>query len=113
MEIKTTGDGFLATFDATGQALRCAAEVLVHAKNLGLDLRAGVHTGDIEVRGNDIAGLPVNIANRLCDLAAPGEVWVSEIVRGLMVGSTFRFNERGEHELKGVPGTWRLFAVTG
>jgi class 3 adenylate cyclase len=110
--VKTTGDGFLATFDSIGGALRCAGEVLANAKGIGLDLRAGVHTGDVEFRGDDIAGLPVTIAKRVCDLAAPGEVLVTEIVRGLMVGgSGFGFMERGERDLKGVPGSWRLYRV--
>jgi class 3 adenylate cyclase len=112
-EVKTTGDGFLATFDATGSALRCAADILAGAKDIGLDLRAGVHTGEIEVRGDDIAGLAVTIAKRVCDLAGPGQVFVSETVRGHMVGSGVKFDDEGEHELKGVPGTWRLYAVTG
>ena len=110
-EIKTTGDGFLATFDATGRALRCAAEIVAKAKVTGLDVRAGVHIGDVEVRGGDIAGLPVSIARRICDLAGPGEVLSSEAIRLLMVGSGFGFNERGAHELKGVPGSWRLYRV--
>jgi class 3 adenylate cyclase len=110
-EVKTTGDGFLATFDATGRALRCASEILAGAKDIGLELRAGVHTGEVEVRGDDIAGLAVTIAKRVCDLAGPGQVLVSEMVRGHMVGSGIEFNDRGEHELKGVPGPWRLFSV--
>jgi class 3 adenylate cyclase len=110
-EVKTTGDGFLATFDATGRALRCAADIVAGAKDIGLDLRAGVHTGEVEVRGDDIAGMAVTIAKRVCDLAGPGQVLVSETVRGQVVGSGFEFNDRGERELKGVPGTWRLFSV--
>jgi class 3 adenylate cyclase len=107
--VKTTGDGFLATFDATGKALRCATEILAGAKDIGLELRAGVHTGEVEVRGDDIAGLAVTIAKRVCDLAGPGQVLVSETVRGHMVGAGIQFNEQGEHELKGVPGTLRLY----
>jgi class 3 adenylate cyclase len=110
-EVKTTGDGFLATSDATGRALRCAAEILASAKAIGLDLRAGVHTGEVEVRGDDIAGLAVTIAKRVCDLAGPGQVLVSETVRSNMVGAGVEFNDRGEHELKGVPGVWRLCAI--
>ena len=112
-EVNTTGDGFLATFDATGRALRCAAEVVAGAKDIGLDLRAGVHTGEVEVRGDDLGGLAVTIAKRVCDLAGPGQVLLSETVRGHMVGSGIKFEDRGERELKGVPGTWRLYAVTG
>jgi class 3 adenylate cyclase len=110
-EVKTTGDGFLAAFDATGRALRCAADILAGAKDLGLELRAGIHTGEVEVRGGDIAGLAVTIAKRVCDLAGAGEVLVSEMVRGMMVGGGIEFKDRGEHELKGVPGTWRLYGV--
>jgi class 3 adenylate cyclase len=105
-EVKTTGDGFLATFDGTGRGLRCAAEIVKGAKGLGLELRAGAHTGEVELRGSDIAGLAVTIASRVCDLAGPGEVLASETVRGHMVGSDLRFEDRGGHELKGVPGTW-------
>jgi class 3 adenylate cyclase len=107
-EVKTTGDGFLATFDATG-ALRCAADILAGARDIGLELRAGVHTGEVEVRGDDIAGLAVTIAKRVCDLAEPGQVLVSEMVRGMMVGTGINFQDQGEAELKGVPGTWRLY----
>jgi class 3 adenylate cyclase len=110
-EVKTTGDGFLATFDATGRALRCAADILAGAKDIGLELRAGVHTGEVEVRGDDIAGMAVTIAKRVCDLAGPGQVLVSETVRGQVIGSRIEFLDRGEHELKGVPGAWRLFGV--
>ena len=108
-EVKTTGDGFLATFDATGRALRCATDILAGARDIGLDLRAGVHTGEVEVRGDDIAGLAVTIAKRICDLAGPGQVLVSETVRTSVVGAGINFAEQGEYELKGVPGTWKLY----
>jgi class 3 adenylate cyclase len=111
-EVKTTGDGFLATFDATGRALRCAAEILTGAMDLGLELRAGVHTGEVEIRGDDIAGLAVTIAKRVCDLAEPGQVFVSDMVRGHIMGSGMEFRDQGEHQLKGVPGTWRLHALS-
>jgi class 3 adenylate cyclase len=110
-EVKSTGDGFLATFHATGRALRCAADVVAGAQGIGLELRAGVHTGEVEVRGDDVGGLAVSIAKRICDLAGPGQVLVSETVRGQLVGSGVELEDRGEHELKGVPGTWRLFAL--
>jgi class 3 adenylate cyclase len=110
-EVKTTGDGFLATFDATGRALRCAGEILASTTDIGLTLRAGVHTGEVEVRGEDIAGLTVTIAKRVCDLAGPGQVLVTRTVSDQVVGSGIAFEERGDRELKGVPGEWRLFAV--
>jgi class 3 adenylate cyclase len=110
-EVKTTGDGFLATFDATGRALRCGSDIVAGTKDIGLDLRVGVHTGEVEVRGDDIAGLAVTIAKRVCDLAGPSQVLVSETVRGHMVGAGVEFADKGEHQLKGVPGTWRLFAL--
>jgi len=103
----------LATFDATGRALRCATDVLAAANDIGLELRAGVHTGEVEVRGDDIAGLAVTIAKRVCDLAGRGEVLVTRTVIDLIVGSGIDFEDRGDHELKGVPGTWRLFSVEG
>jgi len=108
-EVKTTGDGFLATFDATGRALRCALEIVADAKGIGLQLRAGVHVGEVETRDDDLGGLAVSIAKRICDLAEPCQVLVSETVRSLLVGSGVELQERGEHELKGVPGTWRLY----
>jgi class 3 adenylate cyclase len=108
-EVKTTGDGFLATFDATGRALRCAGDILAGAKDIGLTLRAGVHTGEVEVRGDDIAGLAVTIAKRVCDLAGPGQVLVTRTVTDLVMGSGINFEDVGDRELKGLPGVWRLF----
>jgi class 3 adenylate cyclase len=110
-EVKTIGDGFLATFDGTGRGLRCAAEIVKGAHGLGLELRAGVHTGEVELRGSDIAGIAVTIASRVCDLAGPGEVLVTRTVTDHLVGSDIEFDDRGDHELKGVPGYWRLFGV--
>jgi class 3 adenylate cyclase len=112
-EIKTMGDGFLATFDATSRALRAAKEIVTQAKAMGIEVRAGVHSGEVEIRPDDISGLAVAIAKRISDLADPGEVLVSMAVPPLLAGSAFDFVDRGEHELKGVPGTWRLFAVDG
>jgi class 3 adenylate cyclase len=110
-EVKTMGDGFLMTFDATGRALRCAAEIVVGANDIGLELRAGVHTGEVEMRGEDIAGLAVAIAKRVCDLAAPGQVLMTDTVRSNMVGTGMKFQNQGDHELKGLPGTWSLSSL--
>jgi class 3 adenylate cyclase len=112
-EVKTTGDGFLATFEASGRAIRCATEILAGARDIGLDLRAGVHTGEVEVRGEDLAGLAVTIAKRVCDLAGSGEVLVTRTVTDHVVGGGIEFDDRGDRDLKGVPGTWRLFRVIG
>ena len=112
-EVKTVGDGFLASFDSTSRAVRAAAEIVEAASGMGLEVRAGVHTGEVEVRRDDVVGLSVSIAKRVCDLAGPGEVLVSRPVTDLVVGSGIEFTERGEHELRGVPGTWKLFGVKG
>jgi class 3 adenylate cyclase len=110
-EVKTTGDGFLATFAEPARAIRCSCAMRDDAAQVGIAIRVGLHTGEIELRGDDIAGLTVNIAARVCALADAGEVLVSRTVTDLVAGSGFSFNDRGGHELKGVPGSWRLFAV--
>jgi class 3 adenylate cyclase len=110
-EVKTLGDGFLATFDGPGRAIRCASAIREDARELGIVLRAGLHTGECEVVGEDIGGIAVNIGARVGAKAGPGEVLVSQTVKDLVAGSGIGFEERGEHELKGVPGAWRLFAV--
>jgi class 3 adenylate cyclase/alpha-beta hydrolase superfamily lysophospholipase len=108
-EINTTGDGFLASFDGPARAIRCALAMAEAATALGIDLHLGLHTGECDVRGHDLGGLAVHIAARVGRLAAPGEVLVSGTVKDLVVGSRTQFMDRGAHELKGVPGTWRLY----
>ena len=110
-EVKTLGDGFLATFDSTTRAVRAAKEIVTEGKTIGLDVRAGVHNGEVEVRPDDVIGLTVTIAKRICDLAGPGDVLVSEAVKLHLVGSDIAVSEHGTHVLKGVPDEWRLFAV--
>ena len=110
-EIKTTGDGFLATFDGPARAIRCATQLTRTIQGLGLKIRAGLHTGEIEQRGTDIGGIAVHTAARVVALAGASEVLVSSTVKDLVAGSGIAFSERGDHDLKGVPGTWRLFAV--
>jgi len=110
-EVKTTGDGFLAAFDGPGRAIRCAAAITKGTETLGIPVRTGLHTGECEVRGEDLGGLAVHIAARVGALAAPGEVLVSRTVADLVAGSGIEFQDRGAHELKGVPSTWNLFAV--
>jgi len=110
--VKSTGDGTLATFDGPARAIECALAIRDALRQLGLDVRAGVHIGEIELRGDDVAGIAVHIAQRVSSLAGPGEVLVSRTVVDLVAGSGLVFEDHGEHELKGVPGGWRLFAVT-
>jgi class 3 adenylate cyclase/pimeloyl-ACP methyl ester carboxylesterase len=110
-EINTTGDGFVASFDGPARSIRCAQGITEATAELGIEVRVGLHTGECEVRGEDLGGLAVHIAARVGALANPGEVLVSGTVKDLVVGSGIEFSERGEHELKGVPGSWKLFAV--
>jgi class 3 adenylate cyclase len=112
-EVATTGDGFFASFASPTQAVRCALEVAEAVEKLGVKIRAGVHTGEVEVRGNDLGGLAVHIAARVSAAAGAGEVVVSSTVKDLLAGTAVTFDDRGEHELKGVPGSWRLFSVEG
>lgn len=110
-EVKRTGDGFLATFDGPARGIRCAASVAEAMGTLGIEVRVGLHTGECEVIEDDLGGLAVHIAARVMDAADPGEVLVSSTVKDLVVGSGIDFHDRGERELRGVPGEWRLFAV--
>jgi class 3 adenylate cyclase len=111
-EVKTMGDGFLATFDAPARAIRCAQAIARSSGRAGVDVRAGIHTGECTIEpGGDISGLAVAIAARVSALAGPNEVLASGTVRDLVAGSGLEFEDRGEHELKGVPGTWRLFGA--
>ena len=110
-EVKTTGDGIVATFDAPLRGIRCALVLRDALQDLGLGIRAGLHVGEIEVQSDDIAGLAVHIAARIEALATTGEVLVSRTLPDLVVGSGLRFVDRGSHPLKGVPGEWQVFAV--
>ncbi len=110
-EIKSTGDGFLATFDGPARGIECARSIAVAASEMGLEIRAGLHTGECEVIGDDVGGLAVHIAARVSAAAAAEEVLVSSTVRDLVVGSGIRFDDKGMRELKGVPDEWRLFSV--
>jgi class 3 adenylate cyclase len=110
--IKTTGDGILATFDGPGRAVRCALALETAGKQIGLPLRAGLHTGEIELRGRDVGGIAVHVAARVMAHCAPGEVLVSRVVTDLVAGAGLKFAERGSHELKGLPGRWDLFAAS-
>jgi class 3 adenylate cyclase len=110
-EVNTSGDGFLAMFDGPQRAIRCAMAIRDAVQALGIEVRAGLHTGECEVRGDDIGGIGVHIGARVSALAGPNDVLVSSTLRDLVIGSGLEFEERGVQELKGVPGEWRLFAV--
>ena len=110
-EIKTTGDGFLAAFDGPARGVRCACAIADEIRPLGIQVRAGLHTGECEVMGEDFGGIAVHIGARVAGLAGPGEVLVSSTVKDLVAGSGLRFGDRGSQSLKGVPGEWRIFAV--
>lgn len=111
-EVDTAGDGFLATFDGPARAIRCAQAIAERVRDLGLEVRSGLHTGEIELAGDHVRGIAVHIGARAAALAGPGEVLVTSTVKDLVAGSGIEFEERGEHELKGVPGAWRIFLVT-
>jgi class 3 adenylate cyclase len=111
--VKATGDGLLATFDGPARGIRCASELVHAAGQLDLSVRAGAHTGEVEVRGDDVAGIAVHIGSRVAAWATGGEVLVSRTVKDLVAGSGIAFEDRGEQELKGVPDRWQLFRVVG
>jgi len=110
-EVKTMGDGFLATFDGPARAIRCATAIHDELSRSGVEIRSGIHSGEVETIDEDVSGMAVNIGARVGALAAPGEVLVSSTVRELVVGSGIEFEERGSHRLKGAPDEWHLFAV--
>jgi class 3 adenylate cyclase len=109
--VKSTGDGVLATFDGPGRAIRCACAIRDAIPALGLEIRAGLHSGEIELHEDDVSGIAVHIGQRVAAHARPNEVLVSRTVADLLAGSDFVFRDQGERELKGVPGTWHLFEV--
>jgi class 3 adenylate cyclase len=112
-EVDTAGDGFFATFDGPARAIRCAQAIVEAVDPLGLSVRAGLHTGEVELADGKVAGIAVNIGSRVSARAEPGEVLVSGTVRDLVAGSGLAFEDRGVASLKGIPGEWRLFAVAG
>ncbi len=112
-EIDTAGDGFFATFDGPARAVRCAEAIGDAVQDLGLEVRAGVHTGEVETIAGKVGGIAVNVGARIASLAAPSEVLVSQTVRDLVSGSGLSFEDAGEHELKGVPDRWHLYRAVG
>src|SRR5262249_60983453 len=110
-EVKAGGAGVLASFDGPARGIRCGLAIRDGARQLGLDVRVGLHTGEVETMGDDIGGLAVHIGERVCASAEPGEVLASRTVVDLVAGSGIRFDDRGEHELRGVPDRWQLYAV--
>ncbi len=110
--VKQTGDGVLAIFDGPARAVQCAGAIREALQQLGVQIRAGLHTGEVERRGEDLSGVAVHLAQRVQGRAEPGEILVSRTVVDLVAGSDLRFEDKGEHELKGVPGSWRLFTVS-
>ncbi len=111
LEVKTLGDGFLAAFEGPGRALRCANTIMRDVESLTLKVRAGMHTGECEIRDDDLAGIAVHLASRIAGLAGAGEILVTSTVRDLVLGSDFNFEDRGATDLKGLPGPWQVFAV--
>ena len=112
VELDTAGDGFFASFDGPARAIACARDIVERIPELGLDVRAGIHTGECERVGEKLAGLAVSVGARVSGAAGAGEVLVSQTVKDLVAGSGIEFEDRGSRELKGVPGEWRLYAVS-
>ena len=112
-EIATAGDGFLATFDGPARAVRCGQAIAQAVRDLGIEIRAGVHTGEIELRGENVSGVAVHLGARVAALAGPSQVLVTRTVTDLVAGSGLHFTEHGEHELKGLPGSWSVYVVEG
>ncbi len=109
--VRSTGDGYLAVFDRPGRAIRCGSAVRRELAQLGIEIRTGLHTGEIDLMGDDVGGIAVNIAARVLAEAANNEMWISRTVKDLVFGSGFRFAKRGTYCLKGIPGEWSLYAV--
>jgi class 3 adenylate cyclase len=109
--VKSTGDGYLATFDGPGRAIQCACAAGREMRRLGIEIRCGLHTGEVELADGDVTGIAVHTAARVLAEARPNEVWASRTVKDLVAGSRFRFADRGTYTLKGVAGDWPLFAV--
>src|SRR5438034_7714286 len=110
-EVDTAGDGFFATFASPASGVRCAAAIVSEVRELGLDIRAGLHIGEVELTGEKVSGIAVTIAARMCALAGPGQVLVSETIAQMVAGSGLELAPIGPHDLKGVPGTWQLYAL--
>jgi class 3 adenylate cyclase len=113
VEIDTAGDGFYASFDGPARAIRCAQDACARIADLGIEIRAGVHTGECELINGKVAGIAVSIGARVAALAGPSEVLISQTVKDLVAGSGFTFEEAGVHELKGVPDRWHLYRASG
>jgi class 3 adenylate cyclase len=109
--VNPSGDGLLATFDGPARAVRCACAIRDGVEAFGIEVRAGVHTGEVELRGDDVAGVAVHIGARVAAIADRGEVLVTRTVTDLVAGSGLTFADRGKHDLKGLPGTWHIYAV--
>ncbi len=110
-EVATTGDGFLAVFDGPARAIHCASSIRDGARAIGVQVRVGLHTGEVEIRGDDIGGIAVHIARRVESTAEPDEVLVSRTLVDLVAGSDITFTDRGEHDLKGIPTPWHLYTA--
>jgi class 3 adenylate cyclase len=112
-EINVAGDGFFATFDGPARGVRCALSIQEAVRQIGIEIRAGLHTGEVELDGDNVAGMAVHIGARVAEIANAGATLVSNTVKDLVSGSGLRFEDRGAHALKGVPGEWRLYAASG